>query len=131
LEVVFVLLESPSPSRRIFISSHSLPPSLVRCIRPSAATAAIEWDLLASRLALAEAEIEKLRAVAASAEEAVERAKIDAATTETAARDAAQATACEKAALEPRVSELESDQSTTTTDLVTTSRQVSQVTNQL
>jgi hypothetical protein len=26
LEVVFVLLESPSPSKRIFISSHSLPP---------------------------------------------------------------------------------------------------------
>jgi hypothetical protein len=26
LEAVFVLLESPSPSRRIFIDSHSLPP---------------------------------------------------------------------------------------------------------
>jgi hypothetical protein len=26
LEVVFILLESPSPSRRIFIGSHSLPP---------------------------------------------------------------------------------------------------------
>jgi hypothetical protein len=26
LEAVFVLLESPSPSRRIFIGSHSLPP---------------------------------------------------------------------------------------------------------
>jgi hypothetical protein len=35
LEVVFVLLESPSPSRRIFIGSHSLPPpSLVRRIGP-------------------------------------------------------------------------------------------------
>jgi hypothetical protein len=32
LEVVFILLEPPSPSRRIFISSHSLPPSLVRRI---------------------------------------------------------------------------------------------------
>jgi hypothetical protein len=32
LEVVFVLLEFPSPSRRIFIGSHSLPPSLVRRI---------------------------------------------------------------------------------------------------
>jgi hypothetical protein len=32
---VFVLLESPSPSRRIFIDSHSLPPSLVRHIGPS------------------------------------------------------------------------------------------------
>jgi hypothetical protein len=26
LEAVFVLLQSPSPSRRIFIGSHSLPP---------------------------------------------------------------------------------------------------------
>jgi hypothetical protein len=28
LEAVFILLESPSPSRRIFIGSHSLPPPL-------------------------------------------------------------------------------------------------------
>jgi hypothetical protein len=35
LEAVFVLLESLSPSRRIFIDSHSLPPSLVRRIGPS------------------------------------------------------------------------------------------------
>jgi hypothetical protein len=35
LEVVFVLLEPSSPSRRIFIGSHSLPPSLVRRIGPS------------------------------------------------------------------------------------------------
>jgi hypothetical protein len=35
LEAVFVLLEFPSPSRRIFIGSHSLPPSLVRRINPS------------------------------------------------------------------------------------------------
>jgi hypothetical protein len=32
---VFALLESSSPSRRIFIGSHSLPPSLVRRIGPS------------------------------------------------------------------------------------------------
>jgi hypothetical protein len=35
LEAVFILLEFPSHSRRIFISSHSLPPSLVRRIGPS------------------------------------------------------------------------------------------------
>jgi hypothetical protein len=35
LEAVFILLESPSPSRRIFIGSHSLPPSLVCRIGPS------------------------------------------------------------------------------------------------
>jgi hypothetical protein len=35
LEVVFVLLEHSSPSRRIFIGSHLLPPSLVRRIGPS------------------------------------------------------------------------------------------------
>jgi hypothetical protein len=34
LEAVFILLEFPSPSRRIFIGSHSLPPSLVRRIGP-------------------------------------------------------------------------------------------------
>jgi hypothetical protein len=37
LETVFILLESPSPSRRIFIGSHSLPPSLVRRIGSSQA----------------------------------------------------------------------------------------------
>jgi hypothetical protein len=35
LEAAFILLEFPSPSRRIFIGSHSLPPSLVRRIGPS------------------------------------------------------------------------------------------------
>jgi hypothetical protein len=35
LEAVFILLEFPSPARRIFIGSHSLPPSLVRRIGPS------------------------------------------------------------------------------------------------
>jgi hypothetical protein len=35
LEAVFILLEFPSPSRRIFIGSHSLHPSLVRRIGPS------------------------------------------------------------------------------------------------
>jgi hypothetical protein len=45
-----------------------------------AAAAATEWDSLVSRLALAEAEIEKLRAAAVSSEEAAERAKTVAAT---------------------------------------------------
>jgi hypothetical protein len=35
LEALFILLEFLSPSRRIFIGSHSLPPSLVRRIGPS------------------------------------------------------------------------------------------------
>jgi hypothetical protein len=39
LEAVFILLEFPSPSRRIFTGSHSLPPSLVRRIGPSPSTA--------------------------------------------------------------------------------------------
>jgi hypothetical protein len=86
---------------------------------------------LAPRLALAEAEIEKLRAATASAEEAAARAKTTVAMTETAARDAAQAAAREKAALEARVSEVERDLGTATSDLATTSRQFSQVTNQL
>jgi hypothetical protein len=94
-------------------------------------TAATERDLLASRLALTKAEVEKLRAIAVSAEEAAERAKTVAASTETAARDAAQAVACEKAALEARVLELERDLGTSTMDLAMTGRQFTQVTNQL
>jgi hypothetical protein len=35
LEAVFILLEFSSPSRSIFIGSHSIPPSLVRRIDPS------------------------------------------------------------------------------------------------
>jgi hypothetical protein len=82
--------------------------------------AAIERDSLPSRLALAEAEVEKLRAAATSAEEAAERAKTAVVATESAARDAAQAAAREKAALEVKVSELERDLGTTMTDLATT-----------
>jgi hypothetical protein len=37
LEALFILLEFLSPSRRFFIGSHSLPPSLVRRIGPSPA----------------------------------------------------------------------------------------------
>jgi hypothetical protein len=97
----------------------------------AAAVAATERDSLASRLALAEAEIEKLRAAAASTEEVPERAKTVAATAETTTQDATKDAAREKAALEAKVLELESDLSAATTDLATTSRQFSQVTNQL
>jgi chromosome segregation ATPase len=93
----------------------------------AAAAAATERDSLASRLALAEAEIKKLQAATASTEKAAERAKTAAAATETAA----QAAAREKAVLEARVSELERDLGTATTDLATTSRQFSHVKNQL
>jgi hypothetical protein len=65
------------------------------------------------------------------ADETAERAKTAAAMTETAACEAAQSAAREKAALEVKVSELESDLNTVTTDLATSSRQFSQVTNQL
>jgi hypothetical protein len=93
----------------------------------AAAAAITERDSLASRLALAEVEVKKLRAATASAEEAAERAKTPVVATECAA----QAAAREKAALEAKVSELQSDLNTATTDLATTSRQFSQVTNQL
>jgi hypothetical protein len=43
LEAVFILLEFPSPSRRIFIGSHSLPPSLVRRISPSRDTTNVKY----------------------------------------------------------------------------------------
>jgi hypothetical protein len=42
LEAVFILLEFPSPSRKIFIGSHSLPPSLVRRIGHSIVLIIIE-----------------------------------------------------------------------------------------
>jgi hypothetical protein len=77
------------------------------------------------------AEVEKLRAAVTSAEEAAERAKAAVAATETATRDAAQAATREKATLEARVSELERDLGTATTDLAMAGRQFSQVTNQL
>jgi seryl-tRNA synthetase len=95
------------------------------------ATAATERDSLALRVALTEAEIEKLRAAVASVEEAAERAKTAAATAETIARDTAQGAAHEKAALKAKVSELESDLNTATTDLVTMSHKFSQITNLL
>jgi chromosome segregation ATPase len=93
--------------------------------------AVTERDLLALRLALVEAEVKKLRAAATSIEEAAERAKTAASATETAAWDATRAAARKKAALEARVSELERDLGMATTDLSTTGRQFSQVTNQL
>jgi chromosome segregation ATPase len=95
------------------------------------AAAAIERNSLVSRLPLAKAEAEKLRAAAASAEEAIERAKTATAATKTAARDAAQAAALKKADLEARVSELERDLGTAMTDLAMVGRQFSQITNQL
>jgi chromosome segregation ATPase len=97
----------------------------------AAAAAATERDSLASRLALAEAKVVKLRAAVASAEEAAERAKTTASATETAARDAAQAITRGKVAFEARVSKLERDLGTATTDLATTGHQFSRVTNQL
>jgi chromosome segregation ATPase len=93
------------------------------------ATTATEQDSLVSRLALAEAEIEKLRAAAMSVEEAAKRAKTVVAAAETTARETAQAAAREKATLEAKASELESDLNMAMTDLATTSRQFSQVTN--
>jgi hypothetical protein len=92
----------------------------------AATAAATERDLLASRLALAEAEVEKLRAATVSTEEAAERVRTAAAATETAA----QAAVREKATLNARLSKLESDLGTATTDLAV-GRQFSQVTNQL
>jgi chromosome segregation ATPase len=100
-------------------------------VETAAAAAATKRDSLASRLALAEVEIEKLRAVTTSAEEAAERANTTMATAETTTREASQIATREKAALEAKVSELESDLRTATTDLAMTSRQFSQATNQL
>jgi chromosome segregation ATPase len=90
-----------------------------------------EQDTLSSRLALTEAEVEKLHVAMSSLEEAAERARAVAADTEVAARDAAQAAAHEKAALEAKVSDLESELGTAPVDLATSGRNFSQVSNQL
>jgi hypothetical protein len=95
----------------------------------AAATATTKWDAMAMRLALAEVEIEKLRAAATSANEAAERATTAAAAAEASARDATQAMAQEKAALKAKVMDLELDLATTGVDLVTESRQFSEVAN--
>jgi chromosome segregation ATPase len=81
--------------------------------------ATAERDSLVSRLALTEAEVERLRAATASAEEAAERARTTATTTEATARDVTQAAARKKAMLDARVSELECDLGTATADLAT------------
>jgi hypothetical protein len=96
---------------------------LTTAAQTAATTAVIKRDSLASRLTLAEAEVEKLCVAAVSAEEAAERTRTAAATIETAARDAAQVAACEKATLKARVSELERDLGTATVDLATAGRQ--------
>jgi predicted lipase len=95
----------------------------------AAAVAATEWDSLASRLTLAEAEIERLQAATTSANEAAERAKTVAAAVETTAREASQTAVREKVSLEAKVLELESDLQMATTGLAMTSRQLSKVTN--
>jgi chromosome segregation ATPase len=120
------------PSARVSLeAAHKSVEDHATTSETAAATAATEQDSLASRLALAEVEVEKLCPAAASAEETTERAKTTTTATESPAWDAAQAAACEKAALEAKVSELERDLGTATTDLVTAGRQFSQVTNQL
>jgi hypothetical protein len=97
----------------------------------AAAATVTERDLLVLRLALAEAEMEKLRVATVFTEEVAERDKTAADTAKSAARGASQTAAREKAALEAKVSELESDLRTATTDLATTSRQFSRTMNQL
>jgi predicted nucleic acid-binding Zn-ribbon protein len=95
------------------------------------ATATTDQDALATRLALAEAKIEKLRVAVMSANEAAERATTAAAAAEATARDAAQATAQEKATLEAKVVDLERDLAAARADLATANHQFSEVPTQL
>jgi predicted nucleic acid-binding Zn-ribbon protein len=96
-----------------------------------AATAMTDRDALAVRLALAEVEIEKLRAPAVSANEAAERATTTVAAAKATAQDAAQTAAWAKAALETKVVDLEHGLATAGVDLAMANRQFSQVANQL
>jgi chromosome segregation ATPase len=122
---------SETSPRAFLKAAHQSAEDRAITVKTAASAAVTERDSLASRLALSEAEIEKLRVAAASAEEVAERAKTAAATTESAAREASQTVAREKATLEAKVSELQNDLRTAMTDLATTSRQFSQATNQL
>jgi chromosome segregation ATPase len=97
----------------------------------TAAAAVTEQDALASRPALTEAEVEKLRAAVSSTEEAAERARNAAAAIEAAAQDTAQEATRKKVMLETKVLDLERDLGTTTVDLAVAGRQFSQVSNQL
>jgi chromosome segregation ATPase len=128
---VAAAMASEVSARTSLEAAHQSAEDRAAAAEAAAVTAVTKRDSLASRLMLVEAEVEKLRAAAVSAEEAAERAKTAASATKTAARDAAQAAAREKATLEVRVSELERDLGTATTDLATTGCQFSQVTNQL
>jgi hypothetical protein len=69
----------------------------------TAATTTTEQDVLVTRLAQAEAEIERLQAAATSANETTEKATTVVAATEAATGDATQDAAREKAALEAKV----------------------------
>jgi hypothetical protein len=61
LEVAFILLDSPSPLRRIFISSHSLPPFLVHRIGPSKGLLLEEGDLKPRRPVMSQMLINKFQ----------------------------------------------------------------------
>jgi hypothetical protein len=82
---------------------------------------------LVARLALAEAEIEKLRVAATFANEAAKRATTAAAAAEATTRDAAQTASREKAALETKVTDLERDLAIAGVDLAMANCQFSQV----
>jgi chromosome segregation ATPase len=122
---------SETSARTSLEASHQSAKDRAISAETTATAVVTEQDSLASRLALAEAEIEKLQVAAMSAEEATERAKTAVATAETSAREASQTAAREKVALEAKELELESDLRTATTNLATTRRQFSQATNQL
>jgi hypothetical protein len=114
---------SETSAQSSLVAAHQSTEGRAISVETAAAAAITKRDSLASRLALAEVEIEKLRVAAASVEEVAERAKTAATTTESAAREASQTAARKKAALEAKVSKLESDLRTTTTNLATTSHQ--------
>jgi hypothetical protein len=99
--------------------------------QPSATMAATERDALVARLALIEAEVEKLHDAAASANEAAERATVVTAAAEATTRDATQAATQEKATLETNVEDLERDLATTGVNLAMSKRQFFEVANQL
>jgi chromosome segregation ATPase len=129
--VVVVVVASEATTRASLEAAKQSTEDCALLAQSDAFTAATEHDALATRLALVEAEIEKLRAATASANEAAERATTTAVTAEATARDTAQAAAEEKVTLGTKVADLEQDLATTGVDLTKADCQFSEVANQL
>jgi 2-oxoglutarate dehydrogenase complex dehydrogenase (E1) component-like enzyme len=97
------LVASKAVTRTTLEAAKQFAKDCATAAQSTAVTTTTEQDVLATRLAQAEAEIERLQAAAMSANETTEKATTAITATEAAASDATQDAAREKAALEAKV----------------------------